>query len=279
MARTVVVTGTATGIGRATVERFAREGWNVVATVRKERDLDVHRDLTSVRTVLLDVDDERADHAFADLAFEQFGAVDALVNNAGTYQLGPLESSTMDEVHALFQTNLFGLIALTQAFLPRFRQQRSGVIVNVSSTSADLPYQFNTLYSASKSAVAVLSEALNLELDGFGVTVKAVLPGRHDTAIFSKLTLPDDLPEDYRAAFEALSASADGPAGSAPEVSADVIFAAVVDDDVRRVRYYAGPDAKLVVRAREELNPTEFWDEFRAASLGEPSQRWQSLSA
>jgi NAD(P)-dependent dehydrogenase (short-subunit alcohol dehydrogenase family) len=115
MSRTIVITGTASGFGKLSVERFAAEGWNVVATVRKESDLHVHDGQPNVRTLLLDVNDEQADLGFGDLAAAQFGRVDALVNNAGYYQAGPLEGATMDQVHRQFQTNVFGLIALNKA--------------------------------------------------------------------------------------------------------------------------------------------------------------------
>jgi NAD(P)-dependent dehydrogenase (short-subunit alcohol dehydrogenase family) len=115
MSRTIVITGTASGFGKLSVERFAAEGWNVVATVREESDLHVHDGQPNVRTLLLDVNDEQADLGFGDLAAAQFGRVDALVNNAGYYQAGPHEGATMDQVHRQFQTNVFGLIALNKA--------------------------------------------------------------------------------------------------------------------------------------------------------------------
>src|SRR4051794_40129115 len=102
--KTVVVTGTASGLGKATVRKFAEEQWNVVATVRKEQDLGVHADLPLVRTVLLDVTDQDQVAAFGRLAVEQFGLVDVLVNNAGYYQMGPLEDTTMRQVRDQFET-------------------------------------------------------------------------------------------------------------------------------------------------------------------------------
>jgi NAD(P)-dependent dehydrogenase (short-subunit alcohol dehydrogenase family) len=106
MPKTIVVTGTATGIGRATVNKFDAEGWNVVATVRKGSDLETHSGHGSVKTLLLDVNDEAAAAPFAQLAQEQFGRVDVLVNNAGYYQMGPLEGTSMDQVHRQYQTNV-----------------------------------------------------------------------------------------------------------------------------------------------------------------------------
>ena len=97
--QTIVITGTSTGFGNLAVRRFVDAGWNVVATVRKEADLRVHDGVANVKTLLLDVDDEQADLAFADLARAQFGRVDAVINNAGYFQGGPLEASTMDQVH------------------------------------------------------------------------------------------------------------------------------------------------------------------------------------
>src|SRR5919197_38010 len=200
--RTIVIPGTASGFGKLCVERFAAAGWNVVATVRKDRDLAVHADLPSVRTLLLNVDDEQADLAFADLAIQQFGRIDALVNNAGYYQAGPLEGSTMDQIHRQFQTNVFGLIALNKAFIPHFRAQASGVIVNIGSISADQGYPYTSVYEASKAAVVSLSEGMHIELAEFGVVVKTLLPGNMDTRIFDKIEHAEDVPEGYKASME-----------------------------------------------------------------------------
>lgn len=275
MNKTVVITGTATGFGKSSVERFASEGWNVVATVRKDADLGVHSELPDVRTLLLEVDDEDADAAFAALAVEQFGRVDALVNNAGYYHMGPVEAGTMAQVHDQFQTNVFGLIALTKAFLPLFRQQRSGVIVNISSISADQGYPYTAIYAASKAAVAAFTEGLNIEMSSFGVSAKAIFPGQHSTRIFTKIDSAADVPHDYQdpmAAFFGANAS-----GSAPQVTSDVIFEAVTDGKDSQARYYSGPDAVAIPRARQLLGSAWYWEEFRSASTGNPSPLWKTL--
>lgn len=275
MNQTVVITGTASGFGRSSVRRFASEGWNVVATVRKDTDLQVHADLPTVRTLLLDVNDETADLNFASLALEQFGRVDALVNNAGYYHMGPVEAGSMHQVHDQFQTNVFGLIALTKSFLPVFREQRSGVIINISSISADQGYPFTAVYAASKAAVAAFTEGLNVELSEFGVTAKAVFPGKHDTRIFSKIVSAEEVPDDYKPAMEAFfSANA---AGSPPEVTSDVIFEAVTDGKDSQARYYSGPDGVAIPRARQMLGLPWYWEEFRAANTGRPSALWNTL--
>lgn len=269
MPNTVVITGTASGFGRASVERFASEGWNVVATVRKKEDLDVHSHLQQVRTLSLDVDDEEADAEFGELAVEEFGRIDALINNAGYYQMGPVEASTMEQVHRQFQTNVFGLIALTRSVLPIFRAQRSGVIVNLSSISADQGYPFTAVYAASKAAVAAFTEGLNVELAGLGVSAKAIFPGQHSTRIFTKIDSAVDIPSDYLLAMNSFFAA--NSSGSAPSVTADVIYEAVTDGKNGNVRYYAGPDATVIPRLKQLLGQQWYWEEFRAANSGQPS--------
>ena len=279
MSRTAVITGTSTGIGRATVEKFVSEGWNVVATVRKSADLDLHAGLDRVRTLLLDVDDEEGAADFAQRAIAEFGQVDVLVNNAGYYQMGPLEASTSEQIHRQFQTNVFGLIAVTQAFLPHLRSRRSGVIINVSSISAEQGYPYTSAYAASKAAVATLSEALSIELDAFGISVKTVLPGTHATKIFSKLDLATDVPPDYLPGMETFFGTPQSNFGTAPHVTADVIFRAATDGQSAQVRYYSGPDGESIPRAKGLLGPQWYWAEFRAANTVGPSALWSSLIA
>lgn len=276
MTRTVVITGTATGMGKATVEKFAREGWNVVATVRKPEDLSVHGGVPGVRTLQLDVDDEKADSDFAALALAQFGQVDALVNNAGYYQMGPLESSTMEQIHRQFQTNVFGLIAVTKAFLPVFRQQRSGTIINISSISAEQGYPYTAVYAASKAAVATLTEGLSIELAEFGVTAKAVLPGQFATRIFTKIDGAAAPVAAYQTGIQTFFAN-NAPNGSEPSVTAEVIFAAVTDGDPTKVRYYSGPDGTAIPLAKRILGQEGYWREFRDAVAAKPSQLWRTL--
>lgn len=275
MTKTIVITGTASGFGKATVSRFAQQGLNVVATVRKEADLNVHDGTANVKTLLLDVDDEASAEPFAREALAAFGRVDALVNNAGYYQMGPVEATTMEQVHGQFQTNVFGLIVLTKAFIPSFRKQRSGTIVNLSSISGDQGYPYTAVYAASKAAVAAFTEGLNIELADFGVSAKAIFPGAHATRIFTKIDIAGDVPEDYQAGLKRFFGSQG--TGSSPEVTVDAIWIAVNDGDQGRVRYYSGPDGEIVPRAQQMLGRDWYWREFRAAALGNPSPLWKSM--
>ena len=276
MPKTIVVTGTATGIGRATVNKFEAEGWNVVATVRKECDLETHAGLGRVETLLLNVDDEEAVAPFAQLAQKQFGRVDVLVNNAGYYQMGPLEGTSMEQVHRQYQTNVFSLLALTRAFLPNFRAQGAGTVINIVSITGDQGYPYNSVYASSKAAVATLSESLSIELGEFGIVVRAILPGQHATCIFTKIDIGDNIPDAYRAGIAHFFAS-NSSTGSEPSVTADVIYRAAVDPDRTVVRYYSGPDAVAIPRGKRILGAEAYWQEFRNAVLGHPSDLWNTL--
>jgi NAD(P)-dependent dehydrogenase (short-subunit alcohol dehydrogenase family) len=274
-AKTIVITGTASGFGQLSVRRFAEAGWNVVGTVRKKADLDVHAGLENVRTLLLDVDDEEADLAFGELAQSQFGRVDALINNAGYFQSGPLEATTMDQAHRQFQTNVFGLMALNKAFIPAFREQRSGVIVNVSSISADGGYPYTSVYQASKAAVAALTEGLHAELVEFGVIVKALHPGSMQTKIFSKVDRAENVPDDYTASWQKFASL--NLVRSDPALTADVMFRMVTDGDTRKVHYYSGPDGEAIPRVKHLLGQDWYLEELSARNRNEASPLWETL--
>lgn len=273
--QTVVITGTSSGFGRLAVRRFAAAGWNVVATVRKESDLDAHKGIDNVATLQLDVDDEAADLAFGELAMAQFDGVDAVINNAGYFQSGPLEATSMDQAHRQFQTNVFGLIALNKAFIPIFREQRRGVIVNVSSISADGGYPYTSVYQASKAAVAALTEGLHAELAEFGVQAKALHPGSHETKIFTKVDRAQDVPADY--AESAAKFAALNLVRSDPESTAEVMYRMVVDGDRNKIHYYSGPDAEAIPRVKQLLGQDWYLEELAARNRNAASPLWNAL--
>lgn len=273
--RTIVITGTASGFGNLVVKMFAKAGWNVVATVHKSADLRVFDNVAHVRVLQLDVANEADDLAFGELAEKQFGRVDALINNAGYFQAGPLEASTMDQIHRQFQTNVFGLIALNKAFIPIFRKQRSGLIVNVSSISADMGFPYTSVYEASKGAVMMLTEGLNAELRPFNIVVKALLPGNMNTNIFKKIDRAENVPADYLTDWNAFNSL--NVVRSNPQLTADVMFRMVTDGNDKQLRYYSGPDGEAVPRVKQLLGQQWFWEEFSKRNQGDASPLWQNL--
>jgi len=176
VSKAVLITGCSTGIGRATAEQLARSGWTVYATARR---LDAIQDLATkgCRILALDVCDEGSMRAAVDAVERAQGAVGVLVNNAGYGQEGAFETTPMTEIRRQFETNVFGLIRLTQMVLPGMRRQGWGKIVNLSSMGGKLTFPGGAFYHATKHAVEALSDALRFEVAGFGIDVIVVEPG------------------------------------------------------------------------------------------------------
>ncbi|WP_319460891.1 oxidoreductase [Micromonospora sp. RTP1Z1] len=174
---TVLITGTSSGIGRATVRRLARRPeLTVYATARK---VEAIADLADAgaRLLPLDVTDEASMRAAVAAVEAEHGQVDVLINNAGYGEYGPIEEAPMDRVRAQFETNVFGLSRLTQLVLPGMRRAGRGRIVNVSSMGGRLVFPGGGYYHASKYAVEAISDALRQEVRPFGVDVTIVEPG------------------------------------------------------------------------------------------------------
>ena len=174
-ARPVLITGCSTGIGRATAERLAADGWNVHATARRPESIE---DLAKggCKTHALDVTDERSmEKAVAEV--EQDGPIGALINNAGYSQSGAIETIPMASVRRQFETNVFGLMRMCQLVLPGMRGAGSGRIVNLSSMGGKLTFPGGGVYHATKHAVEALSDALRFEVHEFGIDVVIIEPG------------------------------------------------------------------------------------------------------
>ena len=146
--KTVLITGSSSGYGLETARHFHAQGWNVIATMRTPRD-DVLPRSDRLRVVELDVTEPESIAA----ALEASGPIDVLVNNAGIGAFGAFEATPMATSRELFETNTFGVMAMTQAVLPQFRERRSGVVVNVTSSATLARMPLVAVYSASKSAI------------------------------------------------------------------------------------------------------------------------------
>ncbi|NYE64174.1 NAD(P)-dependent dehydrogenase (short-subunit alcohol dehydrogenase family) [Duganella sp. 1224] len=177
--KTILITGCSSGFGLATARYFLDRDWNVIATMRTPR-ADLLPASPRLRVLELDVADAGS---IARLVAEA-GPVDVLVNNAGIGALGALEGVDMATVRAVFDTNVFGTIAMTQAVLPQFRQRRAGVVINVTSSVTLKPLPLLSVYTGSKAAVNAFTESLALELASFNVRAHLVLPGRAPSTSF-----------------------------------------------------------------------------------------------
>lgn len=237
----------------------------------------IFRHRPNVRVLPLDVNDTASIPSVVREALTAFGTINVLVNNAGYFQMGPLESSTMEQIRAQFETNVFGLIAVTKAILPHFREQGAGTIVNVSSLSAENGYPFAAVYSASKAAVAVLSEALHVELDGLGITVKTIVPGQHATKIFTKIDAAGHIPAAYQPLWNQFTRRQRAVKGSKAEGVAQAIYGAVTDGRRDRLKYYVGPDATIIPTVKRLLGQHGYFRFFKRSLLRQPSRLMMML--
>jgi NAD(P)-dependent dehydrogenase (short-subunit alcohol dehydrogenase family) len=240
--KTVLITGCSSGFGLETARYFLDRDWNVIATMRTPRG-DVLPRSDRLRMLALDV----ADPESIRQAVETAGPIDVLVNNAGIGVLGVFEGSSIELAREVFETNTLGTLMMTQAVLPQFRKRRSGVIVNVSSSTTLKPLPMLSVYTASKAAVNAFTESLALELQQFNVRVSLVIPGRSPETPFSKNAQPrmqGGIPEAYadfaQGVFAAMG-QASSPVTHAVDVAAAVWQAA--NNSSCPIRIPAGADA------------------------------------
>lgn len=171
--QTILITGCSSGFGLEIARHFLDRDWQVIATMRTPRE-DVLPRSERLRVLALDVTDPQSIRQ----AVEAAGPIDVLVNNAGIGAGAPFELTPMATARDVFETNLFGTMALTQAVVPQFRQRRAGVVVNVTSSVTLKTLPLVGVYTASKAAVNAFTESMALELEPFDVRVRLVLPGR-----------------------------------------------------------------------------------------------------
>jgi NAD(P)-dependent dehydrogenase (short-subunit alcohol dehydrogenase family) len=269
--KAVLITGCSTGIGRATAEHLAARGWPVWATARRPESI-AELAAKGCRTLALDVCDESSIRAAVEAVERADGAVGVLVNNAGYGQEGVFEEVPMAEVRRQFETNVFGLVRLTQLCLPGMRRQRWGRVVNISSMGGKLTLPGGAFYHATKHAVEAMSDALRFEVRPFGIDVVVVEPGPirtrfGDTAISSLGARPTDGASPY-AAFNAvlakqLRSAYEGPLAAfaaPPEAVARVIERAVASARPR-TRYTVTLAARVLMATRRWL-PDRAFDAF-----------------
>ena len=251
MPQTLLLTGASSGIGKATALLFAERGWTVVATMRTPSQAGDWAARPNLHVLPLDVTDAESIRAAVAGTVRRFGAIDALVNNAGYGMVGAFEASTPEQVLRQFATNVFGLMDLTREVLPHLRERRKGVVVNVASVGGRITFPLYSVYHATKWAVEGFSEALNYELEPFGVSVKIVEPGPIRTDFYDRSM--DLVTKAGLTAYDSFAAKAmpnmqkAGATAPGPEVVAKVIWSAVSDGS-RRIRYQANSAPILALR-------------------------------
>jgi NAD(P)-dependent dehydrogenase (short-subunit alcohol dehydrogenase family) len=237
--KVVLITGASSGIGKACASHLASLGHTVYGTSRKGGDAS-----GSIRMIPMDVTDERSVADGVERVVREAGRLDALVNNAGYGIAGAVEETSVQEAQQQFDTNFFGMVRVTKAALPRMRERRSGLVVNMGSIGGIISIPFQSFYCATKFAIEGFSEALRMEVRGFGIRVVLVEPGDHCTNFTKSRIRTKESQKDgsaYREAFDkALGVmERDEQNGPSPEGIARRI-AAIVSDPSPALRHPVG---------------------------------------
>jgi NADP-dependent 3-hydroxy acid dehydrogenase YdfG len=273
ISKAILITGCSTGIGRATAEHLARRAHNVYATARR---LDSIEDLAAAgcKTLALDVTDEASMRAAVEHVEAAEVAVGVLVNNAGYAQDGPIEEVPLDDVRRQFETNVFGLVRLTQLVLPGMRRQHWGRVINVSSMGGKVVFPGGGFYHATKHAVEAISDALRFEVKPFGIDVAVIEPGAiktsyEETSLSQMSGGADGSPY---ASFNANRAERVRAAYSGNVARPDVVAKAIeraITARRPRTRYPVTPGARAVLALRRAM-PDRVWDRFLATQFKPP---------
>ena len=251
MPKTILITGSSSGIGKATAIHFAAQGWNVIATMRtpeKAGDWANHNNITLKRLDVLDFDSIKQ---AINETIHKFGKIDAIVNNAGYGLVGPFEASTDEQIRRQFDTNVFGLMNVCREIIPHFRENRDGTIINVASMGGRLTFPLYSLYHGTKWAVEGFSEALQFELQPFNIRVKIIEPGAIKTDFYDRSM--DVMSKPGLTAYDSFVNKAMpnmnkfGETAPGPEKVAAVIYKAATDGS-GKLRYQVNSMPLLALR-------------------------------
>lgn len=259
--KTIFITGASTGLGKATAQLFQNKGWKVIATMRNPDAAAELASLENVTVLPLDVTNPEQIRTTVNQALE-LGDIDLVYNNAGYGLIGPLEALTDDQIVKQLNTNLLGVIRVTQAFIPYFRERKSGMFISTTSIGGLIAFPLSSTYHATKWALEGWSESLAFELNPFGIDVKTVSPGGIKTDFVSR-SLDSATSQAYEVMTNSMFSKMEGmmDAASTPEQIAEVVYEAATDGK-RKLRYVAGEDAKALYAQRLELGDEVFREQL-----------------
>ncbi|XDD51306.1 SDR family oxidoreductase [Leptospira sp. WS92.C1] len=251
--KTVLITGSSSGIGKATAKYFQSKGWNVIATMRSPENEKELNKLPNLLCTKLDVTKPDTIRKAIDEGIKSFGTIDVLINNAGYGLVGPFEGAGKEQIQRQFETNVFGLMEVVRAILPIFRKKKKGSILNVASMGGRITFPLYSLYHSTKWAVEGFSESLQYELEPFGIRVKIIEPGAIATDFIGRSadSTSDQAPKEYKDFTDIVYGNMMKAMNtSTGEQVAKVLFKAA-NDSSRRLRYAVGMDAKGLLGLRK----------------------------
>jgi NAD(P)-dependent dehydrogenase (short-subunit alcohol dehydrogenase family) len=263
--KTIFITGASTGLGKATAKLFASRGWKVIATMRKpEKDLELNL-IDNITVLPLDVTNLAQIKEITEKAIAS-GNIDVVFNNAGYGLIGPLESTTDEQLVRQLNTNILGVIRVTQAFIPYFREKQNGLFISTTSIGGLITFPFSSVYHATKWALEGWSESMAFELKKIGVGIKTVSPGGIKTDFISR-SLDSSSHPAYKKWVEKLFAGFNEDNFTPAEQIAAVVYEAATDGK-GKLRYVAGEDAKALYSQRLQTGDEAFRKQMEQEFLG-----------
>ncbi|MFD0795128.1 SDR family oxidoreductase [Mucilaginibacter litoreus] len=266
MSKTIFITGASTGLGKVTAKLFQSEGWNVIATMRNPDNDTELRQLENVTLLPLDVTNTGQINDIVSKAIAMQD-IDVVFNNAGYGLVGPLEAVSDEQLARQLNTNLLGVIQVTRAFIPYFREKESGLFITTTSMGGFLTFPLNSIYHATKWALEGWSESLSFELGLFNIGVKTVAPGGIKTDFIGRSLDPVTHPA-YEAAMQKVFGLFVEDNLSPAEQIAGVVYEAATDGK-DQIRYVAGEDAKRLYERRNAIGAEAFRKELGSMVFGD----------
>ncbi len=259
--KTALITGASSGIGKATAQYFAQNGWNVAATMRSPEKEMFFQNLPNVKLYRLDVTDTNSISAAFEAVSKDFGRIDVVVNNAGYGVDGVFEAMTDDTISKQFDTNVVGLMRVTREAIRHMRPQGGGSIIQIASMGGRLAFPLYSIYHGTKWAVEGFSEALQYEVRPLGIKIRIVEPGAIKTDFYGRSR--EAIKPTYTDAYDAFIAKCDkvsmesGAKGESPELVAKTVLKAATDSGWK-MRYPVGAPAPMLLRLRKAI-PDSWW--------------------
>lgn len=259
MTKRIFITGASTGLGKATAILFAQHGWDVIATMQSPESAIDFKAFPNISVMALDVTNSAQIKSVAEEAIK-LGNIDVVFNNAGYGLAGPFEGATDKQLTDEIDTNLLGVLRVTQAFIPHFREKKSGLFITTTSIGGFVTFPYNSVYHATKWALEGWSESMAFELKPFGIGIKTVAPGGIKTDFASRSLQMSEHPaykEKVQKVLEIFVNPERISKGSTSEQIAKVVYEAATDGK-EQLRYIAGADAKAVYAQRLQVGDEVF---------------------
>jgi NAD(P)-dependent dehydrogenase (short-subunit alcohol dehydrogenase family) len=266
--KTIFITGTSSGIGKASAKLFASKGWNVIATMRNVQKDNELNQLKNITVLPLDITNINQIKNTVEKAID-IADIDVVFNNAGYFVAAPLEAISDEKMIQQFDTLLLGVIRITQAFIPHFRKNKKGLFITTTSIGGFITFPFGSLYHAAKWALEGWSECMAFELDKFGIGIKTVSPGTTKSDLMKNMEIikHDAYKEQFDKYQNTMESASDADNASTPEQIAEVVYESATDGK-DQLRYLAGEDAKAIYKRRLEIGDELFRKEINKMIFG-----------